>query len=501
MTITTANIYAVASGAKAEIVKGIVDHQHLFAKYGIRSKDMPFFMGQCAAETAGFTRLEENLYYTSAKRLMQVWPSRFKTEAAAKPYVRNPEKLANNVYASRLGNGPPSSGDGWRYRGSGMKQTTGKYNFGEVQDVTGLPVVEHPEMLRRFPEALESACIYWRKRSLGRFVDANDIVGLTKAIQGGRGGLEDRRIYTDRARRVNWEVLSVVPDMPTTAPTPITTDGGAREPVLRMGMGIKTSTHRAKIKEAQQLLQRHGFYTEGKLDGKFGGGTDNEVRAFQGAHALLPDGVIGEATWAALKADPVELAMSTDPIPHEPVDAPASSLNVDKGLVRRVQELLRERGYYLVGPLDGDAGQKTQAAILAFRNENGLPLSNEIDDELIEALQRAPDRHIPEARAEATESEIMKRDTPVAEAVRQTWWQRAIASVVGLGSMVGAFFQGVLGNLDGARNAVAPVRDFLADIPGWIWLLIIAIIAGVLYLSARKTSEEAVDLYRKDRVS
>lgn len=285
IAITAAALRTIAPGAAPDIVAGIVDHQALLARYGIDTpRRVQHFLGQCACETTGFTQLEENLHYTTTARLRAVWPSRFKTDAAAAPYLRNPPKLANFVYGGRLGNTGPN--DGWLYRGSGCKQTTGKTNFVAVERETGIPVTKHPEMLRRFPEALESACIYWRDNRLNRFADAGDVVGLTKAIQGGSGGLADRRIYTDRAGRIDW----------TAGAAPAAPQSQTADPILRKG------SRGEAVHRAQQLLASHGY--EIRIDSDFGSGTDNVVRQFQEDRGLLADGVIGPATWTALKAAP-----------------------------------------------------------------------------------------------------------------------------------------------------------------------------------------------------
>lgn len=293
VVITTANLRAIAPAADQKLIDGIVANQGLLERYGINAgplaaRRVEHFLAHSAVETQGFTRLEENLYYTTTKRLMQVWPSRFRTAGAAAAYVRNPEKLANNVYAIRLGNGSSTSGDGWRFRGSGCKQTTGRYNFraaGHEND---------PEALRRFPEALESACIYWRDNDLVRYADADDTVGLTRRIQGGTGGLADRRVYTARAKKVKWGAA-------TATPLPPARDD---QPILRRGDGVtRNLVLRPIIMTAQRRLTLHGF-DPGHIDGKFGEGTENAVAAFQKAHGLLADGVIGpDQTWPALMAE------------------------------------------------------------------------------------------------------------------------------------------------------------------------------------------------------
>lgn len=282
-------LYAIAPGASKAVVDGIVAHQALLAQYGLTDDDVPFFFGQIATETGGFTKLEENLTYTSIKRLRQVWPARFPSDAAAAPYIRNPQALANLTYGGRLGNRSGTS-DGWNFRGSGAAQTTGRYNFSMVEKATSKPATTQPDLLRSFPLALEAACVYWRDNKLLRFVANGDIVGLTKAWQGGDGGLADRRLFTDRAQRA-WKALP---------PTKVRQrDENPTWP--RKGLIGEQVTH------IQKRLQAHGEYVGGVLDGRFGDATDDAVRAFQASRGLVVDGVVGEATLKALNA-PVVVA-------------------------------------------------------------------------------------------------------------------------------------------------------------------------------------------------
>jgi putative chitinase len=152
------------------------------------------FIAQVAHESAQFTRLVEGLSY-SVRGLMTTWPKRFPTEKVAQPYARNPEKLANFVYGNRLGNGPPESGDGWRYRGRGLIQVTGKANYAQVGEALGLPLIAQPAMLERPTDAVRSAAWYWQRHGLNEMADAGSFEAfeaITRRINGGLTGLPDR---------------------------------------------------------------------------------------------------------------------------------------------------------------------------------------------------------------------------------------------------------------------------------------------------------------------
>lgn len=155
------------------------------------------FLANAAVETGGFKRLDENLNYTSARRIRQVWPSRFPTIDAAAPFVREPVKLANQVYSGRLGNN--KNGDGWTYRGAGLFNTTGRANFVEVEKATGLPVTRSPELLRHADTGTLAAMIFWSKRDLNRLADQGDQRVIRRVINGGTHGMDDMLIYYRRA--------------------------------------------------------------------------------------------------------------------------------------------------------------------------------------------------------------------------------------------------------------------------------------------------------------
>lgn len=149
------------------------------------------FLGQCAHESANFTRLEENLNY-SAEGLMRTWPARFPTLEVAQPYHRNPEKIANKVYGGRLGNGPEGSGEGWLYRGRGVIQLTGKDNYTLASDALMQDFIHSPDLVLAPRWAALTAGWYWNKRQLNKEADAKDFVAMTKKINGGTLGLDER---------------------------------------------------------------------------------------------------------------------------------------------------------------------------------------------------------------------------------------------------------------------------------------------------------------------
>jgi putative chitinase len=170
--------------------------------YGIDTPQrVAHFVAQCAHESGGFKFIKENLNY-SAQGLMGTFRKYFPTVESAKPYERKPEMIANKVYANRMGNGDEASGDGWRYCGRGLIQLTGKDNYTFFAGSLGIPVEEAADYLATFEGAAQSACFFWEQNNLNRFADANDVKGLTRAINGGQIGLEDRIKHTNHALHV-----------------------------------------------------------------------------------------------------------------------------------------------------------------------------------------------------------------------------------------------------------------------------------------------------------
>jgi putative chitinase len=162
------------------------------------------FIAQCSHESAGFTALRENLNYRW-QSLRKIFPKYFPTDELAQEYANKPNKqeaIANRVYANRMGNGPESSGDGWRFCGRGLIQLTGRDNYSWFAASLGIPVEEASEYLQTFEGAAQSACWFWETNGLNRWADAGDILTLTKRINGGTIGLDDRIKHYNHALHV-----------------------------------------------------------------------------------------------------------------------------------------------------------------------------------------------------------------------------------------------------------------------------------------------------------
>ena len=153
------------------------------------------------SESGGFMFLKENLNYR-AESLMRVWPKYFPTIDIARQYEKKPEKIANRAYANRMGNGPEESGDGWKFTGKGLIQLTGRTNYTWFAASLEISVEEASEYLQTFEGAAQSACWFWENNNLNRFADVGDIKGMTKVINGGYIGLEDREKHYQHALHV-----------------------------------------------------------------------------------------------------------------------------------------------------------------------------------------------------------------------------------------------------------------------------------------------------------
>lgn len=159
------------------------------------------FIGQAGHESGNFTKLSEGLSY-SAERLMVIWPKRFPNMEIAQKYARNPKALANNVYANRMGNRDEASGDGYRFAGAGLFQLTGHSNFYHAGQALGEDFVMQPELVKTPRFAALTAGWFWDTHKLNKFADIRDFTMMTKKINGGTIGLNDRIKHINHALEV-----------------------------------------------------------------------------------------------------------------------------------------------------------------------------------------------------------------------------------------------------------------------------------------------------------
>lgn len=175
----------------------------LLARHGLAGRPLRLhhLLAQIGHESAGLLRLEENLHYRP-ERLCAVWPARFPTPEEAAGVAGNPAALAERVYGGRLGNGPEGSGDGWRFRGRGYIQVTGRANYARLGRAAGLDLEAEPELACAPEHALAVALAFWTWKGLDALADRDDLVAVTRRINGGSHGLADRRAWLDKVRRV-----------------------------------------------------------------------------------------------------------------------------------------------------------------------------------------------------------------------------------------------------------------------------------------------------------
>lgn len=170
-------------------------------KYEITSiPRVAMFMAQCGHESANFTALKENLNY-QAHALSAIWPSRFPPDVAVR-YAHNQEAIANRAYCNRMGNGPEESGDGWKFHGRGLIQLTGRTLYETLAKELGKELDDAVAYCETFDGAIESACFFWEHHKLNAVCDEGDIVRVTRIINGGTLGLEDRSARYNRAIQI-----------------------------------------------------------------------------------------------------------------------------------------------------------------------------------------------------------------------------------------------------------------------------------------------------------
>lgn len=278
MSITSAQIKKLFPKAKPALVNAVVaGWPTAEAAYITSPERISQFLANIGVETGGLTAIEENLNYT-AERIRQVWPSRFKSVAAARPYAGQPAKLANKVYGSRLGN--KGGSDGWDFRGGGMLQTTGRENYRKQG-------FEHnPDGLREPVQAFATAVREWKNRGCNALADNRATAAIRKKINGGYHGLDQVQEYLIKARVIfaGYKPGSTANPVPATKPAP------KPEPAPAPAFVVS----KAIVAEVQSMLFDLG-YTEvgskrpdGTFDGVQGALTDAAILAYRNERGVLP---------------------------------------------------------------------------------------------------------------------------------------------------------------------------------------------------------------------
>lgn len=263
----------------------------ILPKYGVTTeRRVAHFLSQCAHESGNFKRLEENLNY-SAKALRAVFGRYFgdAPKRDADEYHRQPEMIANYVYMDefrkyKMGN--VNEGDGWLFRGRGLKQLTGRDNYTRFGDSIGISAEEAAEYVATPKGAVESACWFWDANNLNDIADTDNVVKMTKKINGGKIGLEDRQQRYTNAMEVLGMSAEMVADDDDDDIEDIIDDIG----VLRKG------SRGEGVKIMQEAL---GI----GADGVFGPGTERALKKWQADNGLVADGIAGPATFEKLLED------------------------------------------------------------------------------------------------------------------------------------------------------------------------------------------------------
>jgi putative chitinase len=199
--ITLEILQKLCPKTKPAVLKKYAESLHETAEYYdmyVNKKRAAAFIAQVAHESGGFNFVKENLNY-SAKGLRTTFKKYFADESTANAYAKQPIKIANKVYANRMGNGDEASGDGYKYCGRGLIQLTGKQNYTKFAADLGISVDETVAYLETPEGAVSSAGWFWDNNNLNSYCDKDDFVGLTKRINGGTIGLEDRKHHYELA--------------------------------------------------------------------------------------------------------------------------------------------------------------------------------------------------------------------------------------------------------------------------------------------------------------
>lgn len=302
VAITGDDIDTFAPRARSDYRAALIEKSaSVLGPHGIDAtpRRLSHFLAQIGHESGGFSLRIESLNYTSAERLMKIWPSRFPTVSAAQPFVRNEPALADKVYGGRLGNNRP--GDGFRYRGRGLIQLTGRDTYQEYSDKLGVDLVGNPDLAFEPVTALRIAAEYWAGRKLrgerpmNALADNDKLRALTYRINGGFTNFAHREEELARAKAI-WG------------------DTDAHEGASQV---VERGDFNDMVRKLQLLLVENG-YLRGTVDGKFGFGTYKALRKFKTEAGLDGVGYADPETFRALRDGDsigIESVESDEPVP------------------------------------------------------------------------------------------------------------------------------------------------------------------------------------------
>jgi putative chitinase len=193
LPITSSQLQQIYTTTKLDTINLYIDALNFFMEQGEINTRLRIsaFLSQIGVESGNLTVVKENLNY-SAQGLLKTFPRYFTSQTMAEQYQRKPDMIANRVYANRLGNGAEESGDGWRYRGRGLIQVTGRTNYQRFADDRGLTLSDAISYLETPDGAAESAVWYWTWRKINKYADEQDITMVSKLVNGGTHGLDER---------------------------------------------------------------------------------------------------------------------------------------------------------------------------------------------------------------------------------------------------------------------------------------------------------------------
>lgn len=452
--ITSKQIKVIAGpGARSDLVAAIVKGwPAAVSKAKLTTKNRAcHFIAQIMTETGGLQILSESGAYR-APQIMKIFGvgkhSAKVTAAEAKriaalPVAQRGPVLFNRVYG--VGNpkkmhefNNTGQNDGWLYRGGGMMQCTGKSNYAEMARKTGLPLVEHPELLHNPDSAFMAAYLEWAQDGrCNAAADRDDVTAVRRIINGGTNGLAECRKFLAKAKsnlsnysaEDIFESVSLVPSVEETEEVQIASAGDT--------FPVQT---RPTVSSDQEI---------------------------------------------------------DDVVPTRPIVFDPNS----KETIKDIQEKLLGMGYHEVGKPDGAFGPNTAKAIAAYKFDKKMTGAPVIDEELVsvvnESVAKKECRLVPLDRATITAKEL----APTTPAVQQSLFQKLWAKVAGVGALVVAAFQAVADQFHTTKEYIEPYMSWFSDIPGWLWFVGIAGVALLVVLSSNRIEDSIVQAKRTNRLN